>query len=269
MKQTTLGIIGATGNVGGELVKILSQYDVAIYALTRNTDKITSQKNKIEARFFDFNNIDTCAFENIKKLFWITPINIGHSQEEKWLDVLKKSTVKHIIQLSSVNPEIFNLDKSENLIQQSGIPYTILRANTFMQNFNYERNSILNENAFYFPGGSGKISFIDIRDIAQSVANILTRDQHNNKIYTLTGNKALDYYQVANLFSDVCKKTIKYVDTYQFPEFETTEQKNNPMRQIFFNAVRNNLFSDIDNSLEEILGKKSRSFIQYVEDYWS
>lgn len=264
----TIGVIGATGQVGQELLKILTHQDVDICAFVRDENKL-SQKKRIETRVIDLKNPNLSVFENIQILFWITPYNLDSSSEEKWLDILKNSSINHIVQLSSVHPEVFNLHKSEILIKQTDIPYTIMRSNTFMQNFNYEKSSIINRQAFYFPAGQGKISFIDIRDIAQAAANILIDMNPTNQIYTLTGSVALDYYQIASIFSDVCRKPIKYIDTYASPEFETEENQKNQIRQDFFKAVRNNLFSEVNGDLEKIISRKARSFQQYVKDYWS
>lgn len=262
-----IGIIGANGNIGKELLKLFKQYDIPICAFVRNPINVESEKNVF--RHFDFNQINRHAFDDIQKLFWLTPNNVDIAQEQ-WLPILKTSPIDHIVVLSSMHPSIFNLDRSENLIMQSGIPYTILRPNTFMQNFNnHDKNSIVNSQAFYFPGSHGKTSFIDVRDIAQTAANLLMSDKHHNKIYTLTGSETLDYYQVADIFSEVLEKNIRYIDTHKFPEFETEVQKNNVMRQDFFSAVRDNLFSKVTEDLENILDSKPKSFKCYVKDYWT
>ena len=63
------------------------------------------------------------------------------------------------------------IDKSEEIIEESGIPYISLRPNAFMQNFvNRSGQTIKNQNAFYFPAGDAKISFVDVRDVAAVAA---------------------------------------------------------------------------------------------------
>ena len=175
---------------------------------------------------FDFDQPNPGIFKKIQKLFWLTPSHLENFQTEKWLELLKNTQIKHIVQLSSIHPEIFNLDHFERLVEKSKIPYTILRANTFMQNFNkYEKKSIERDHAFYFPAHSGKTSFIDIRDIAKAAANILLIDNDQSKIYTLTGPEALDYYQVAQILSNALQKPIKYIDTWAYPEYESEDKK--------------------------------------------
>jgi uncharacterized protein YbjT (DUF2867 family) len=267
--KQTIGVLGATGTVGSQLLKILGELDIIIFAYVRNFNKLDLRSSNIQPYLFDFEKPSSYLFSNIQKLFWLTPNHLENFQEHTWLEVLKNSGVEHIVQLSSMQPDIFNLTKYEHLIQQSDIPYTILRPNTFMQNFNnYELKSIQNEQALYFPAGSGKTIFIDVRDIARAAAKILISDNHMNKIYTLTGPEALDYYQVANLLSNACNKRIRYIDTWAFPEFETADNKNNSVRQTFFKGVRNNLFSEFTEDLEAIFGQKPISFAEYANDYW-
>lgn len=195
--------------------------------------------------------------------------NIDVGIETKWLDIIKSSSVKHIVLLSSIFPEIFDMRSSEVLIEKSGVPYTILRPNTFMQNFNTaEKNSIMNNNAFYYPADLGKTSFIDIRDIAQAAAAILLSDDHINKIYTLTGNEALNYYQVAEILSKECNRTISYIDTWNHPELETKRHENEPVWQKFFSGVRSGLFSEITKDLQLLLKRPAIKFKQYASDYW-
>lgn len=158
---------------------------------------------------------------------------------------------------------------SEILVQQSGIPYTILRPNTFMQNFNnYDKDSIINKLVFDYPAGLGKTSFIDVRDIAEAASNILLNDQHENEIYTLTGDQSFNYYRVAELLSKAYGQAISYIDTSDHPELESNNNSKNIIWKNFFSGVRNDLFSDVTKDLQKLLGHPAKTFEQYANDYW-
>jgi uncharacterized protein YbjT (DUF2867 family) len=82
----------------------------------------------------------------------------------------------------------------EKMIEESGIPYTFLLASAFMQNFiNFFGQTIKNRNAFYLPTGNGKVSFVDVRDIAAVAVNLLTgnRIRDENTAFGITGREAL------------------------------------------------------------------------------
>ena len=104
--------------------------------------------------------------------------------------------------------------QAEKIIEESGIPFSFLRPNFFMQNFvNFYSPMIKSQGALYAPAGDGKVSFVDVRDIAAVAVQALTDDsQHAGKAYTITGQDALSYGQVAEILSNEVNKRISYVD---------------------------------------------------------
>src|SRR6478672_12795378 len=112
----------------------------------------------------------------------------------------QKTDIKHIVKLSVMGADfetattIARLHRQEEkIIVESGIPYTFLRPVGFIQNFiNFFGQTIKNQNAFYLPAGEGKVSFIDVKDIASVAAKILVSNnddnddiQHMRKAYNL------------------------------------------------------------------------------------
>jgi len=268
--NTSIGVVGATGTVGSELIKILStKKNISIHAFVRDIEKAKRMNlDHVQLRQFDFSALDQNVFNGIDRIFWLVPAN--EVLEKEWLDIIKASSIKHIVLLSSIFPDIFEMRASEILIEKSEIPYAILRPNTFMQNFNTdEKNSITKNNAFYYPADLGKTSFIDVRDIAEVAATILLSDDHTNKIYTLTGDESLNYYQIAEILSKVCNRAIRYVDTWSHPEYENHDFKNESVWQAFFAGVRQGLFGEISNDLSLLLKRPAIKFKKYANDYWS
>jgi uncharacterized protein YbjT (DUF2867 family) len=90
-----------------------------------------------------------------------------------------------------------------------------------MQNFiNFFGQTIKTQNAIYLPAGDGKVSFVDVRDIAAVATEILLAksngnkgrlQQHEYKKYDITGNYALTYSQAAEILSNVLGRRISYV----------------------------------------------------------
>lgn len=109
--------------------------------------------------------------------------------------------------------------QAEKIIEESGIPYTFLRPNGFMQNFlNYYGQSIKTQSAFYLPAGDGKLGLVDVRDIAAVAVEVsLTKgngseQQNENKSCDITGPEALPYSQAAETLSKEIGNKISYVD---------------------------------------------------------
>src|SRR4029077_18898245 len=99
---------------------------------------------------------------------------------------------------------------NEQHIRESGLGFTFLRPNSFMQNFiTYfpPRNGTI-----YLPWGTGTASFVDTRDIASVAAKALTSDGHGGKIYTLTCLSTPGIAEVALILSEVTGREFNYVD---------------------------------------------------------
>lgn len=101
--------------------------------------------------------------------------------ERKAIDVIKRSDVRHLVKLSAMGGReaIFprQHDESEDYIQSSGVPFSFLRPNGFMQNMvNYNAPNINAQNAFYGSEGNGQVSHIDIRDVAAVAVKALTEE---------------------------------------------------------------------------------------------
>jgi len=215
-------VTGATGTVGTEVVKQLVATGVAVRAAVRSIEKAeeTFQNPLIEFVEFDFEDPATldAAFIGIEKLFLITPFTDDQMDTETMLvGAAKKHGIAHIVKLSAAGSEEspgIKLTRwhreAERKIEASGISYTFLRCVPFMQNFiNYFPPE---DDKIQMPLGNGTVSFIDVGDIARVALQVLTKQGHGGKIYTLTGPKALSIGEVAQTLSRISGRTISYVD---------------------------------------------------------
>jgi uncharacterized protein YbjT (DUF2867 family) len=120
------------------------------------------------------------------------------------MKVIEQSDVRQVVKLSAMGGRdaIFPRQhaESEDYIKSSGVHYTFLRPNGFMQNIvNYDAPTINTQNAFYGSEGDGKVSRIDLRDVAAVAVKVLTEDGHKGNTYTLTGSEALMYSEIAEM----------------------------------------------------------------------
>ena len=98
----------------------------------------------------------------------------------------------------------------EKVLEESSIPWTILRPHVFMQNFLDLARTIAREGRIRSASGEGKIPFIDARDIAAVAAVALTAPGHEGKKYVLTGPEALGYGDVARIIGKVVGRPVEY-----------------------------------------------------------
>jgi uncharacterized protein YbjT (DUF2867 family) len=195
----------------------------------------------------------------------------------------KKTGVRYIVKQSvlgadgDADVEIMRQHrKSEKIIEESGIPYTFLQPNEFMQNFiNFHGHSIKNNNAFYLALENARVSVVDVRDIAAVAVKALTENgdnKHNNKTYLITGPEALSYHQMAELLSNATGKKISYVSISE--EEARAAMKEMGMDDWLINTISElaNYFkkghaSQVSSAVKEVTQKKPISFSQFANDY--
>jgi uncharacterized protein YbjT (DUF2867 family) len=133
-------------------------------------------------------------------------------------------------------------------------------------------NTIKNQNGIYLPAGDGKVSFVDVSDIAAVATKILVENdgQHMGKSYNITGPEALSYGETAEIISSELGKKITYVNISD--EDARNGMKAMGMDKWFIDSVielydfsRKGDASEVSPAVEQIAGRKSRSFSQFVK----
>ena len=283
----TILVSGATGTVGSEVVRQLSSStDVNIKAAARSVEKIKNlEGDKVKTVSIDYNKLESLKEAlNVDKLFLLTPdVPNAHELASNLVNEAKKAGVRYIVKQSVMGADegadvgTMRLHReAEKIIEESGVPYTFLRPNEFMQNFiNFRGHSIKNNNAFYLPLENAKVSVVDVRDIAAVAVKALMENGDNkykNKKYLITGPEALSYHQMAELLSNATGKKISYVAISE--EEAKGGMKEMGMDNWLINTISelSNYFkkgyaSQVSSAVEEVTGKKPISFSQFANDY--
>jgi uncharacterized protein YbjT (DUF2867 family) len=160
----------------------------------------------------------------------------------------------------------------EKIIVKSNIPYTFLRPSYFMQNLSTTHlDDIRLHDQIFVPAGKGKTSFIHIRDIAEIAALALTQPGHLGKAYELTGNEALDYYQVANLFTQLLGRQITYTRPTIFKFYREMNKRGIPgqftlVMIALYTVASLGMAAKVTTAVEALLGRKPITFSQFIED---
>jgi len=275
-------ITGASGNVGKEVLKQAAASGAKVRAAFQTANKAATAPSGVEIATVDYNQPETlrAALKGVDKVFLVgPPAQNLVALERKAVDAIKQAGGAHIVKLSALGGRgaIYPRQhaESEDYIKSSGAPYTFIRPNGFMQNLvNYNAPTITSQNAFYGCQGEGKVSHVDIRDMAAVAVKALTEDRHQGKTYTLTGPRALTNAELAQILSDDLGRDIRYVDlpVEQFkqallgaglPDWSANALID--LQQLY----RNGGASAVTNDVEQLLGRKPRSFEQFSRDYAS
>ena len=208
-------VTGASGTVGSEVVKALGGRSAGVRAGYRTRPQ--NVPAGVESVKLDYERPETIrpALQGVDTLFLLSNTV---DPERKVVDEAKRAGVKRIVKLSVIGAaeEGFTFARwhraVEKYIEASGLGWTFLRPNGFMQNVvTYMGETIRSQSAIYSPAGNAAASHVDARDVGAVGARVLTDKGHEGKAYELTGPAALTYGQIAEILSRVLGRTIGYV----------------------------------------------------------
>ena len=295
--SSTILITGATGLLGSEVMKQLSSVTpaVKIKAAIHSVENLKRVKEndaaaRVEPVLFDYEKPETLreALGSVDKLFLLTPETPKASElASNAVSEAKKAGIRHIVKQSvqaadntaaAIVSTIRLHRQAEEIIEESGIPYTFLRPGEFMQNFiRWYSETIKEQGAFYLPAaGDTKVGFVDVRDIAAVAVKALTEEEdengkHKNKAYTITGPEELSYYQAAEILSNAIGRKIDYVNISE--EEARRAMKDMGISDWLINGVIEVIelyrsgIPQLSSAVEEVTGKKPISFSQFAKDY--
>lgn len=187
--------------------------------------------------------------------------------------------IKHVVRSSGINADsnssyqVFKtLGVIEDLVKESGIDYTIIRPNSFFQHFTSYHSYSIKSGGIYSPSGNGKVSYIDVKDVALSVATILNHPKnHIGKIYTLTGSGAYDTNEIAKIITAIIGKQINYVSITDNDYVEKMKEYHLPQFEIdtllsLYQADREGLNSIATDTVKQLTGKEPNTFEAFISD---
>jgi len=273
-------ITGASGNVGSEVLKQGLAVGLKIRGTFHSADRAAKAPAGIEGVIMDYEQPETirAALHGVEKIFLVgPPVRELPAMEANFIKEVRAAGRQHIVKLSALGgrESMFSSghrDSEEN-IEASGVPYTFLRPNGFMQNLvNYNAGTIRSQNAFYGCQGNGAVSVVDIRDIAAVAVIVLAATGHECKSYALTGSEAVTNGQVAEKLSRIAGGKISYVD---LPPTEFKKALlSGGMSEWSADALldlqrlyREGKASLLTDDVERLTGRKPITFDQFARDY--
>lgn len=216
----TILVIGATGNVGRPTVAGLLAKGEAVRALSRSEENLAKLPDGVEGVIGDLetgSGLDA-ACAGVDKLFLIT--SNGETETARGLAAVEAATaagIKHIVFLSVGNP---NKEPAiphyraklpiEEAIRNSGVAYTFLRPNFFMQTDMSVIPVIKEHGVYAMPIGSIGNNRVDTRDIADCAVRVLTEDGHAGKDYHLHGPDTINGPGAAEVYAQHFGRDVRY-----------------------------------------------------------
>lgn len=279
-------VTGPNGNVGTELVRMLAAQEELAYKVAAHTpekiDRLYGRHvPRVRFNFADQSTWDE-ALRDVTTVFLLYPL--PHPRTVKtwmlpFIDAMAKAGVEHVVYVSvptAGTAKVVPHYAVERAIEASGLGYTLLRAAFFSQNLCRDITThavdIAKHDQIYIPAGKGVTSFIDSRDVAELALKVMKEPaEHRNKAYVVTGPEKLDFYEVAEIFTEVLGRRI----TYSNPSILGFWLRVGPrvtwdtllFMTIVYALTRYGKNAPMTGTLPELLGRPARTMRQFVEDY--
>jgi uncharacterized protein YbjT (DUF2867 family) len=263
MKDKSYLVIGASGKTGSRVAKMLMDSNMPVKLASRSSD-IT----------FNWNDVSNWpkVLSNVKAMYVTYFPDLALPQAPKDIEVLCRIAlqqgVKHITLLSGRGEEVAR--ECEQIVQHSGLSWTIIRASWFAQNFSEGLfHQLLTSNTVELPVGDVKEPFIDIDDISEIAYESLIEPRHKNELYEVTGPELLSFADVIESVNEMFDKQVRFQQV-SISDFCINmakvgiEPPTIEMLQYLFCHVLDGRNEYVTNDVHRALGRNARSFNEFL-----
>ncbi len=271
----TILVTGASGKLGKAVVGALLEKGYSVRAATRQTSKIT-WTDRVRPVHFDYEDhgLFNAALDNIPAVFLIAP-PLDSKAPAKLIPFIDKAVstgVRHVVfnsVMTADSDEENPLRIIERHLMKSGLDYTILRPNFFMENFSAGWIAqMIEAGTIRVPAGDARTSFISVEDIARVVAACFEQNRYGEEC-GLTGRDPLTYGQAARIISDACGRTVDYIpmteeEMARIDRQHGMDESSIGYRVRLFDEVRRGHMADTTEVVREVTGKSPISFEEFA-----
>src|SRR4029077_17225426 len=273
-------LVTTAGKIGAEASRLLAQRGAPVRVLVRHPEKVSALAQA---------GVDVCkgdlevsatidaAMQGVTSVLLVSPAI--PRQELKVIASAVRSHVQHVVKIMSkasadspIARRRGQFEIEQGLIA-SGLGYTLLKNNAYMQNFVRVARATDEPSSFGPATAPGRIGHVDTRDIAAVAAEIAASPAaHEGKTYWPTGPEALSAAEVAAVFSRVLGRTITFHPITVAQQKQAMLDVGLPENVAEDNANAVALMAEGDrdyvtSDTATILGRPPRSFEQFATDY--
>src|SRR5215210_8443936 len=220
--MTTYAVTGATGHLGRIVVAELLARGVPatdVVALARTPEKAADLG--VPVRRADYSDPDTlpAALAGVDVLLLVSGNELGQrvAQHGAVIEAAKGAGVARIAYTSvlraDTSPVVLAPEHrgTEQVLQASGVPFTILRNGWYTENYTAQIGDYLARGAIVGAAGDGRVSAAARADYAAAAAAVLIGDGHDNAIYEL-GGPAFSLKELAAVIAELSGTDVVYRD---------------------------------------------------------
>lgn len=286
-------ITGATGHLGKATINFLLEKGIKasqLSALVRKEESADEFRAKgINTLIGDYGNYNSLvtAFTGVEKLLFVSGNDLMNrtAQHLNVINAAKEAGIKHLIYTSfqrrneSETSPLWMVAQShiqtEKWLKESGINFTILRNNLYMDFIPaFIGEKVAESGLIFVPAENGKVSAVLRSEMAEAAANILITDGHYGKEYNFTNTEAVTYQEIAQTISEVIGKSISYLSPTVEEYISTLSKYGVPAEVVgifsSFAVAQAQGELDIESTdLEKLLGRRPTSVKDFLIKLYS
>jgi NAD(P)H dehydrogenase (quinone) len=246
-------------------------------------------KNKgVDIRIGDYGNYSSLimAFRDVDKLLFVSGNDVvaRGKQYENVVKAAKEVGIKHIIYTGFERKDETDSSplgivakahtQTEKDIKDSGMDYTIMRNNLYMDIIPGFIGENVLETGIFYPAGSGKMACAMRSEMSEAAANILIGTGHENKEYVISNSVNYSFGDIASILSELSGKQITCIDPALEVFIETLVKTGIPKENAiviasFATAIKSGEFYVSHSDLEMLLGRKPVSMNEFLKSTYS
>ncbi len=276
-------VTGATGQLGSKVVEaLLASVPAERLAVSvRDTEKANDLHSRgVEVRHGDFDDPASLdiAFAGVDRLLIVSTQGDNETRIRQHLAAVsaaERAGVGFIAYTSATNAEESSLflvpvhRETEEAIRKTGIPYSFLRNNWYIENEIGTIQGVLAGAPLVTSAGVGKVGWASRGDYAQAAAKVLAGNGHENTVYELSGS-LITHEDLAAVLSKVLDREvpIQQVDDETYAKIMAgagVPEQVVPILVAIQSAIRDGVLEIESNDLPKLLGRPVTPLSEAIE----
>jgi uncharacterized protein YbjT (DUF2867 family) len=269
-------VTGATGNIGGELVRALAAAGEEARGLIRRDNDRSRLPAGVEGVVGDLNRPETlsAALAGVRGVHLLS----GYQDMPGLMAEIRRAGVDHVVLQSSSSVPGGDMDNavaryhilSEAAVRESGVAWTFLQPNSFMSNTFQWAPQLESGDVVRAPFPDVRVATIDPFDVAAVSARALTSKGHEGRSYRLSGPESLLPADRVAVLAQVLGRDLRF-EGQSDAEARAEMSESMPAEYVdaFFSFFADGALdeSQVLRTVEEITGRPPRSFEQWARTH--
>jgi NAD(P)H dehydrogenase (quinone) len=278
MNDHIIAVTGATGYIGSGVARRLAAMGSRQRLVVRDPSRAPKLENveiRLASGYIDGNEM-RAAFEGAHTIFLVSgsesPIRVA--EHITAVNAAVAAGVDRIVYLSycdAAADSIFTFARdhhaTEEHIRTTGIPFTFLRMNMFMD---FVPSMVSADGVISGPAGDGRAAAVTRDDIADAAAAVLTSDAHEGKIYNITGREAFSFIDAAALMSRLSGKRVTFHNETVEEAYASRAVYNAPDWEVAgwvttYTAIAAGQLEAVSDDVRRLTGHEPVTLAEYLE----